>query len=65
MQQQSPKKRAIKLGKAIQWSDDDLEQLAQISEADKKAAEALWKNEAPARFKDLLNAEGIEDGKSM
>lgn len=58
--QQPPKKRAKPLGKAIQWSDDDLDQLAQISEADKKAADALWKNEAPARFKDLLDAEVIE-----
>lgn len=59
--QQPPKKRAKPLGKAIQWSDDDLEQLAQISEADKKAAEALWRNEAPAALKTLLDAQVQEN----
>lgn len=61
MQQKPTKKRAKPLGKAIQWSDDDLEQLAQISEADKKAAEALWKNEAPPAFKSLLDAQVQEN----
>jgi hypothetical protein len=54
--QQPPKKRAKPLGKEIQWSDDDLDQLAHISEADKKAADALWKNEAPPAFKTMLDA---------
>jgi hypothetical protein len=59
--QQPPKKRAKPLGKAIQWSDADLEQLAHISEADKKAAEVLWKNEAPVAFRSLLDAQVQED----
>jgi hypothetical protein len=51
----NPKKRKP-LGKPIEWADDDLTQLSTITATDKKAAAALWKNEAPVRFKSLLEA---------
>lgn len=50
------KKRKKPLGKAIEWSADDIAEMAQVSAGDKKAASALWKNEAPAKFKNLLQA---------
>jgi len=51
------------LGPALDWTDEDLDQMAEITPADLKAAEALWKNEAPPKFKQLLQAQVEEEGK--
>ena len=51
------KKKAKKpLGDIIDWSDKDLDDLSAISQADLKAAMAIWENAAPASLKDLLKA---------
>ncbi len=50
-----PKKRKP-LGHAIAWDDSDLEEMSTVTATDKKAAAALWKNEAPVRLKNLLDA---------
>jgi hypothetical protein len=54
MQQKQPKRKP--LGKAISWSDQDLQQMATITPADIKAAVALWRNAAPKRLAGLLDA---------
>jgi UTP:GlnB (protein PII) uridylyltransferase len=48
------------LGKAIQWSEADLERLSAISEADIAAAGELWQQNASQRFKRLLEARPTE-----
>lgn len=45
---------------SIDWTDADIEQMSQISQTDLKTALALWQQDVPARYKDLLNAEVIE-----
>ena len=45
------------LGKGIEWTDQDLDDLAEVSMADVKAADALWQAEAPAPLKKLLDAQ--------
>lgn len=53
-------KRKVKLGKAIKWTDDDLDRLAEITPADIEAAKAWWAAYAPRRFKKLLEAKPEE-----
>jgi hypothetical protein len=60
---QPAQKRKKPLGPALAWSSEDITHLATISEADKKAAAALWRNEAPARFKALLEAQETDKGR--
>lgn len=57
-----PPKRAKNLGTSLNWTDAEIEHLATVSDADKKAASALWRNEAPARYKTLLEATETEKG---
>jgi hypothetical protein len=51
---QQPKKKP--LGKTIVWDESDLEHMSQVTATDKKAAAALWHNEAPVKLKNLLQA---------
>jgi hypothetical protein len=46
---------------SIDWTDADIEQMSQISQTDLKTALALWQQDVPARYKDILNAEVLED----
>lgn len=63
MKQQPQKKRSVQLGQSIDWSDQDLDDLSKITPADLKAAEALWRQEAPKPLKSLLQA-AVESEKS-
>jgi hypothetical protein len=49
-------KRKVKLGKPIRWTDEQLDQLSTITDADIEAAAAWWQAYAPRRLKNLLNA---------
>lgn len=60
MQQPKPQPKRVPLGEPIDWTDADIEQMSQVSQADVKHALALWRNDAPAGFKDLLDAEVSE-----
>jgi hypothetical protein len=44
----------------IEWTDEDLQALADIKPTDLKTAIALWKQDVPSAFKELLDAEVIE-----
>lgn len=44
-------------GKPIAWTDQQIEALSQVSEADKLAAAALWHDRAPRPLADLLDAD--------
>jgi hypothetical protein len=52
--QQQPKRKP--LGHTINWSDQDLQQMATITPADIKNAVAMWHNDAPERLAGLLDA---------
>lgn len=61
-QPRKTKKQARKpLGESVEWSDSDLDKLSEISEADLKAADALWQNAAPKKLKKLLDADVKEE----
>nr|BBH90148.1 hypothetical protein KTC_48990 [Thermosporothrix sp. COM3]BBH90213.1 hypothetical protein KTC_49640 [Thermosporothrix sp. COM3]BBH90278.1 hypothetical protein KTC_50290 [Thermosporothrix sp. COM3] len=60
MQRKSPKKKPVPLGEPIEWTDDDLDALALVSETNIKEAEALWQNTAPPPCKGLIDAEIVE-----
>lgn len=49
------------LGKAEKWTEADLNRLSAIDEADIEAAGELWHQNAPQRFKSLLNARLTND----
>ena len=55
------KKQRKPLGQPIDWSDQDLDALTQISPADLKPADALWKQDAPPRLRDLLQAQVLKE----
>ena len=59
-----PNKRApkIDLSAGPDLSDAALDQLADISQADIIAADALWKSKAPKPLKNLLDSKVIEAG---
>lgn len=61
---QQPKKRRKPLGNPIDYTDADLDTLADITPADILNADALWQTEAPAPYKKLLHAEKQEEKKS-
>lgn len=48
------------LGPALDWSDAELDTLAEITEQDIAAAQTFWRDTAPALFQRLLEAE-VED----
>jgi len=54
MQQKQPKRKP--LGHAINWTDQDLQQMAQVTQSDIKAAVEMWRNSAPKRLAGLLDA---------
>lgn len=58
--QQPAKLKRVQLGDPIDWSDADLDNLSTVTQADIKAAEALWQRDAPRKYKSLLQAKVIE-----
>jgi hypothetical protein len=58
---QQPKQPVKRIpGVPIEWTDEDLQALADIKPTDLKTAIALWKQDVPPNFKELLDAEVIE-----
>lgn len=47
--------------KAIHWTDEDLDQLAEIGPEDIEEAKAWWRRNADPRFRELLDAEPLDD----
>jgi len=54
------KQRKARPGKAIQWSDADLEQLAKVTPQDIEEASALWKRAAQRPLRGLFDAPSFE-----
>jgi uncharacterized protein YdaT len=53
--------KKIPLGKPLELTDEQLDQLAQVTPIDIEKAKAFWRAHAPEEFKDLLDAETTED----
>lgn len=53
-----PNRPAVRrpVGRAIKWSSEAIDALAQVSEADIEEAAEYWRANAPARFKTLLDS---------
>jgi len=51
------KKKAVPLGKAIVWTDEEIEDFQQVTPVDIDIMRMLWKKYAPARFRDLIDAQ--------
>lgn len=47
----------IPLGKPLPLTDNDLDRLAEVTDADIERAMALWQQTVPDEFRDLLDAE--------
>lgn len=48
--------RKVPLGAPLNWSDEDLDALAQVTPQDIQQAQERWRTRAPKRFKKLLDA---------
>lgn len=49
-----------RLGQPVQWTDQQLGHMAEVSESDRQSAEVVWKTNAPKGFENLLQAK-VED----
>lgn len=58
MTQTPPEK--VPLGQPISWSDEDLDAFTEGRDVDVKAALTFWFNNAPYRYKRLLQADAQE-----
>jgi hypothetical protein len=58
-----PKTPKVKLGKPLEWTDEMLDEMAQVTPADIAQAQAFWRNNAPERFKTLLDAQTVNPEK--
>jgi hypothetical protein len=56
--------RKVPLGKPLDLSDEDLDELAEITPADIVEAQSRWREDAPAEFKNLLDAEPTDEGEA-
>lgn len=56
-----PPTKKIPLGQPLDLSDEQLDQLAQVTPADIERAKVFWRAHAPAEFKTLLDAGAIDD----
>lgn len=53
---QTPGERSVEL---LPWSDQDLEQMSQITEEDRRRADAYWRRLLPRKLRDLLSARTV------
>ena len=56
-----PAKNRVPLGRPLQLTDEQLDQLAQVTPEDIEKAKAFWRNNAPPKFASLLDSQTIEE----
>ncbi len=56
-----PEERKKARGKALRWSEEDIEALAEVTPADIERAKVWWRTHAPPIAKDILDAEPVND----
>lgn len=52
----------VPLGKPLQLTDEELDILAEVTPEDIEKAKKFWRKNAPAKFKNLLDAEETTEG---
>jgi hypothetical protein len=58
-----PKKR-VPLGRPLRHTEKQLEELAKVTPADIERAQILWQKYAPRKYKNLLDAQPVENNGS-
>lgn len=53
--------KSVPLGKPLPLTDNDLDRLAEVTDADIERAAALWRQTVDEEFRDLLDVIEIED----
>ena len=56
-----PIKKRVPLGTPLQLTDEQLDQLSEVTPGDIEKAKAFWRAHAPAEFATLLDAQTIEE----
>lgn len=56
-----PIKKRVPLGRPLQLTDEQLDQLAEVTPGDIEKAKAFWRANAPAEFETLLDAQTTEE----
>lgn len=56
----SKKARAIPLGKAIQWTEAEVDELTKVTPQDIEEASALWRRGALPKYRGLFDAKPAE-----
>jgi hypothetical protein len=51
----------VPLGKPLQLTEKELEELAKVTEKDIEKAKKFWRKNAPPEFKNLLDAEEVKE----
>lgn len=59
--QSTPPKRKVPLGKALKFTPKQLDELSTVTPADILKAQQFWKEHAPKRYKNLLDAESVDN----
>ena len=54
-------KKKVPLGKSLQLTKEQLDELSQVTAADIVKAQVFWRTQAPDEFKTLLDAQEVED----
>ena len=55
-------KKKVPLGKPLPLTSAELTEASQVTEEDIKNARKFWRENAPDKFVDLLDAETVEEG---
>ena len=56
--------KKIPLGKPLELTDEQLDQLAQVTPTDIEKAKVFWRAHAPEELQDLLDAQLVDDEES-
>jgi hypothetical protein len=56
-----PEPKKIPLGESLNLTDQQLDELSQLSAADIERAKAFWRNFAPKKYKTLLDAKPVKE----
>ena len=60
-----PIKRKVPLGKPLRLSKKELDRVSQVTETDIAKAQAAWKKAVPSNFKNLLDAESVDNANNQ
>ena len=53
--------KPIPLGRPLELTDEQLDEMSQVTPADIEKARVFWRNSAPPEFETLLDAQIVDD----